>query len=1105
MKSPNGDEEGLSREVVELRQRIAKYETRESDLKVRTRRIAGLSSVREDLLRPGSLQERLKRITDGLVALFDADFARIWVTKPGDRCDAGCVHANVTDGPHVCRYRDRCLHLLASSGRYTHIDGEMHGRVPFGCYKIGRVASGLESKFLTNDVTHDIRIHDRDWARNLGLVSFAGFRLMSEEGTPIGVMAIFSKHALSDDDSLLLEGMATSAAHTLQTSTIEEALRQNEEMLKSILSTSPVGIVLTQDRRIKWTNEAWVKMFGFAKQEYLDQDASIVYPSSAEYKRVGKELYPNLSLGYVTQTDALFRRQDGSVFEGHIRMKALYPADLAKGTIAAITDISERKQAEEELNERERFLSSIFSSIQDGISVLDKDLTIIRVNPTMERWYSHAMPLTGKRCYEAYHSISSPCQVCPTLQTLHTGQMAHEVVPRRGPGGSITGWLDLYSFPLLDATTGEIRGIIEYVRDISERKRSEERLQFEKERFEMLAENAPFGMLMVSEKGYFEYVNPGFKEIFGYDLNDVPNGREWFRRAYPDPAYRKEVIAAWIDDLQGRGRGETRPRVFTVTCKDGSEKIISFRPVRLGAGQDLVTCEDITEGKEAERQLLESELRYRTLFEESRDAVITTTRDGKVEAVNQAYLDLFGFTREEAENMDILNIYVDPADRVRFQEDIERHGSLKDYEVRRRKKDGTVIDCLLTSTVRLDEDGRIVGYQGIVRDVTEQKQLQRQLLQAQKMEAIGQLAGGVAHDFNNILTAIIGYSDVLTQQMPEDSPYRSKLIQINRAGARAAHLTRQLLAFSRKQILDLRPLNLNEVLANFEKMLRTLIGENIEVVTLLDLSAGTVMGDATQIEQILLNLAINARDAMLTGGKLTLETANVSLDRAYARTHSEVRPGPYVMLAVSDTGQGIDSHVLPRIFDPFFTTKGKDKGTGLGLSTVYGIVKQHQGHITAYSEPGRGTTFKVYLPLVQNASEQVPSVPATAPRLGGKETVIVVEDEEIVRQLTTEVLETLGYSVLQCRDAEEAIRVTAIHGGPIHLLLTDVVLPQMDGRSLFGFLSPMFPDMRVLYVSGYAENAIVHHGVLDAGVKFLQKPFTVDSLAKKVREVLDEP
>ncbi|HTY25911.1 MAG TPA: ATP-binding protein, partial [Desulfomonilaceae bacterium] len=459
--------------------------------------------------------------------------------------------------------------------------------------------------------------------------------------------------------------------------------------------------------------------------------------------------------------------------------------------------------------------------------------------------------------------------------------------------------------------------------------------------------------------------------------------------------------------------------------------------------------------------------------------------------------------REEAESMDILNIYVDPADRIRFQEDIERQGSLKDYEVRRRKKDGTVIDCLLTATLRLEEDGTIVGYHGIIRDVTERKQLQRQLLQAQKMEAIGQLAGGVAHDFNNILTAIIGYSDVLTQQIPEDSSYRSKLMQINRAAARAAHLTRQLLAFSRKQILDLRPLNLNEVLANFEKMLRPLIGENIEVVTLLNPSAGTVQGDATQIEQILLNLAINSRDAMPTGGKLTVETANVYLDKSYARTHSEVRPGPYVMLAVSDTGQGIDRLVLPRVFDPFFTTKGKDKGTGLGLSTVYGIVKQHQGHITVYSEPGRGTTFKVYLPLVQDASEQASGLPIATPQLVGRETILVVEDDEIVRQLTSEVLETLGYSVLQCRDPNEAKRRSAIHGGPIHLLLTDVVLPQMDGKSLFGFLSPLFPDMRVLYVSGYAENAIVHHGVLDAGVKFLQKPFTVESLAKKVRQVLD--
>ncbi len=288
-------------------------------------------------------------------------------------------------------------------------------------------------------------------------------------------------------------------------------------------------------------------------------------------------------------------------------------------------------------------------------------------------------------------------------------------------------------------------------------------------------------------------------------------------------------------------------------------------------------------------------------------------------------------------------------------------------------------------------------------------------------------------------------------------------------------------------------------------MLGPLIGETIEVITLLDPSAGTVMGDTTQIEQILLNLAINARDAMPKGGKLTVETANVYLDEAYVRTHPEVRPGPYVMAAVSDTGQGIDPEVLPRVFDPFFTTKAKDKGTGLGLSTVYGIVKQHQGHVIVYSELGRGTTFKVYLPAGQEPSDEAIGAQATTPQFTGKETILVVEDEEIVRQLTSEVLETLGYKVLQCRDPGEAMTVSDAHKDPIHLLLTDVVLPQMDGRTLFGFLSPLFPDMRVLYVSGYAENAIVHHGVLDAGVKFLQKPFTVGSLAKKVREVLDAP
>jgi CheY-like chemotaxis protein len=287
-------------------------------------------------------------------------------------------------------------------------------------------------------------------------------------------------------------------------------------------------------------------------------------------------------------------------------------------------------------------------------------------------------------------------------------------------------------------------------------------------------------------------------------------------------------------------------------------------------------------------------------------------------------------------------------------------------------------------------------------------------------------------------------------------------------------------------------------------MLNPLIGEDIELMTALDPNLARTMGDSGQIEQILLNLAINARDAMPAGGQLTVETRNVVLDEEYARAHPEVQSGPYVVLAVSDTGDGMDSYVLSRAFEPFFTTKGKDRGTGLGLSTVYGIVKQHQGHITAYSEVGRGTTFKVYLPIIENVSDQESKITAVQAQLVGTETILIVEDEEIVRDLTSEVLQTLGYKILQAGNPEEAARVSKLHGGPIHLMLSDVVLPQMDGKRLYKLLAPLFPGMKVMFVSGYAENAIVHHGVLDPGVNFLHKPLTVEALTKMVRKILDE-
>ncbi|HXW00652.1 MAG TPA: ATP-binding protein, partial [Anaerolineae bacterium] len=379
--------------------------------------------------------------------------------------------------------------------------------------------------------------------------------------------------------------------------------------------------------------------------------------------------------------------------------------------------------------------------------------------------------------------------------------------------------------------------------------------------------------------------------------------------------------------------------------------------------------------------------------------------------------------------------------------------------------------------------------------------------QSQKMEAIGKLAGGVAHDFNNILTVITGYSELLLQLHPDEhDPERKDLEQIKRAGDRAASLTRQLLAFSRQQILQLRVLNLNDVVADMSKMLRRLIGEDIDLVILLDEALGHVKADPGQVEQVILNLAINARDAMPQGGKLTIETVNVNLDEDYARRYVEVEPGPYVMLAVSDTGIGMDAEIQSHLFEPFFTTKEQGKGTGLGLATVHGIVNQSGGHIWVYSEPEQGTTFKIYLPRTDEAVESGDLDQAPAKLLWGSETILLVEDEDMVRELARHILTENGYTVVAASHGEEALQLCERHEGPIHMLLTDVIMPHgMSGRQLAERLALLRPEMKILYMSGYTDNAIVHHGVLDADVNFLQKPFATDALVSKVRQALDTP
>ena len=483
------------------------------------------------------------------------------------------------------------------------------------------------------------------------------------------------------------------------------------------------------------------------------------------------------------------------------------------------------------------------------------------------------------------------------------------------------------------------------------------------------------------------------------------------------------------------------------------------------------------------------------------EGILEVTSEGRIVYANPAAIALIGILEETLLASNFTDLLKETDDQWIKDQLVAIHNQsktiIRDFPVMINGK-----QILLNIFPIMDEKHRTIVV--ILNDVSERKRMEAQFLQAQKMEGIGQLAGGIAHDFNNLLTIIKGYSQLSLMELKEGAPLRGNIEEINKASDRASDLTHQLLAFSRRQILEMRVLDLNALLPGVERMLRRVIGEDIELVTRLAEDLGRVKSDRGQIEQVIMNLAVNARDAMPDGGKLTIETANAELDEAYARAHVAVTPGRYVMLSVSDTGVGMTPEVRGRVFEPFFTTKEKVKGTGLGLSTVYGIVKQSDGNIWVYSEPGKGTTFKIYLPREDEPLEEVVERVAGGELHRGDETILVVEDNDEVREVAVRILSGQGYRVLEASQGLDAFLICTEHDGPIHLLLTDVVMPKMSGRELAETLMSIRPRIKVLYMSGYTDNAIVHHGVLETGMDFIQKPFAVDTLARKVREVLDK-
>ncbi len=634
----------------------------------------------------------------------------------------------------------------------------------------------------------------------------------------------------------------------------------------------------------------------------------------------------------------------------------------------------------------------------------------------------------------------------------------------------------------------------------TELKAAGEALAASERRYRELVELAPIGIFRSTPGGRFVSVNPALASLLGYESPDEMLQLDLRRDVYLDGAERDRRVSE---------RETTGMSGFEVRWKrrDGSGVWVRIdsRVIRGDSGAlELFEgfVHDIQKRKDAEEALRASVERYRVLFEKNPGSMwVYDAETLAFLAVNDTAIRNYGYSAEEFLSMTIKEIR--PAkDVARLLETVTaaRAGYADTRDWRHRKKDGSFIDVEIASQP-LEFSGRRARLV-LAKDVTEKKLLEEQFRQAQKMEAVGQLAGGVAHDFNNVLTAILGYGGLLAARLASDPSGREEVEEILRAAERAVALTRQLLAFSRRQVLEPVVLSLNELIRNLEKMLGRLIGEHLSLVTRLDPSLGNVLADAGQIEQVIVNLVVNARDAMPQGGRLTIETANADLDESYAQRHASVRPGRYVLVAVNDTGVGMDTETLAHIFEPFFTTKEKGKGTGLGLSTVYGIVKQSEGNIWVYSELGKGTTFKVYLPRVDKSLPRSASKTWPAVTAGGHETILVVEDEAAIRSLTRRILEKHGYRVLDAPNGGEAEKLVTGNPEKIDVLLTDLVMPDMTGTELATRLCAKRPGLRVVLMSGYTDDAVVRDGPPESERAFLQKPFTPAMLVRKIRDVL---
>jgi two-component system cell cycle sensor histidine kinase/response regulator CckA len=873
---------------------------------------------------------------------------------------------------------------------------------------------------------------------------------------------------------------------------------------RMLIETFPQWVWITDAKgNTTFCNRHWYEFSGLTVEQIFNNEwQTLLHPDDRERAR---RIWQNaLDTGKGYESEYRYKRARDGKYRWHLS-KGI-PLKNANGKVEKWIgfgiDIHDSKIAETELADREARLSAIVNTGPECIKLLSAEGILLEMNPAglaiMEAdspgqviGKSLITKIVNKPYYKAFRDLNQQ------VFRGEDGTLIYEITGFKGTRR----WLQTHATPLRDKK-GEIWAALAITRDITQQKKAEDELRASEARFRALFEHSSDAVALFDKNWKVIFCSASIERILGVRPEEVM-GHDAVEWVHPDDRLQVQKTYQYVLDHPG----ETVTAHVRLREKNGSWRFIERKITNLlhdpDIGAIVNNVRDITEKLRADEALRGSEERFAKAFQSSPLPVIITTHpEGRFVDVNEAAIELSGYTREQAigHTVEELNLWVSPEDEQVFGQMLKESGQVKALQTTFRTRKGEIRQVELSADlIELDGSSCVLT---IGRDITESLKLEAQFRQAQKMDAIGRLAGGVAHDFNNMLAVIVGYIQLLQDRVDPADAGQKHIEQIRKACERAAGLTRQLLAFSRKQIVQPRILNLNAVVNNVSKMLLRMIGEDITLSMVPGIPLGSVKADLGQIEQILMNLVINARDAMPHGGRIVIETRNAELNEDHAQYRPAVVTGSYVMLSLSDTGTGMDESTLSRIFEPFFTTKGAGKGTGLGLSMVYGIVKQSNGYIWVTSEPGKGATFKLYFPRVDEAAEPLITQRVEPPIARGTETILVAEDDPSLRELVVDLLEESGYNVLEALDVESAITI-ARKKKTIHLLLTDVIMPTMSGGDLAASLKMLRPKLKVLFMSGYSGDLVANHGVLEAETNLLEKPFTKHALLSKVRAVLD--